>query len=615
MITHTGETAYALAARALAFTGGLDTVTITKRGTAFPRAIETVDAETSETYTVSYTTALVALALIAQELGAESLADDALAAVPAAVQAAIDDPGVDADAHARARPRASPEPGPRRVTAREGALKVREAARVLAEGYDVEYLLHGSAVPLDGRDHVVTLAPPDEPLVGGVATAAAAEGIGHTSLREPSATSPLLAQIPLTVRLQMLALRLAREGGHDPDRVITGAWADEALWRTGAPRGLSAFAPAQARRARSRRTNSRTGRQLPQPDPCVARSCRLVRERVVDAPRRRGRAGPSRPRGRRAPAARPRRAAAEGWPRAPRAPSIALARERRDRHRARVATGEPRALGAAEPVDLVQHEDLGDRRRPRSRRAPAGPPRSARARSGDDASATCTTSSASVTSSSVDRNASTRSCGSLLTKPTVSLIVQRRPPGQLEPTDGGVEGREELVGHHHVGAGETVHQGGLAGVRVTGDRRLRDAAVLSPRPLRLAGAGERLQLASQLRDAPADVLAVDLHLRLAPAEPGADAAARAAHRLAPAPQAGQQVVELRELHLGLALPAAGVQREDVEDQGGAIDHLHAEPFLERAELPGRELLVQDHGVGAAAGAPRRAPLRACPRPM
>ena len=55
-----------------------------------------------------------------------------------------------------------------------GALKAREAARVLAEAYDVEDLLHGSAVPLDRRDHLVTLAPPDEPLVAGVAAAAAA---------------------------------------------------------------------------------------------------------------------------------------------------------------------------------------------------------------------------------------------------------------------------------------------------------------------------------------------------------------------------------------------------------------------------------------------------------
>ncbi len=39
--------------------------------------------------------------------------------------------------------------GPAAFTAREGALKLREGARVLAEGHDIEYLLHGSAVPLD----------------------------------------------------------------------------------------------------------------------------------------------------------------------------------------------------------------------------------------------------------------------------------------------------------------------------------------------------------------------------------------------------------------------------------------------------------------------------------
>jgi glucosamine--fructose-6-phosphate aminotransferase (isomerizing) len=192
VITHTGETSYALAARALAFTGGLDTVTITKRGTDFSRSIETVDAETSETYTVSYTSALIALALIAQELGAESLSHDALAAVPDAVRAAIEDPGVDTIPRPQ-RALVLAGAGPAAITAREGALKIREAARVLAEG------------------------------------------VGHTSLREPAAMSALLAQIPLTVRLQMMALRMAREGGQDPDTVIVRAWADEAMWRTGAP--------------------------------------------------------------------------------------------------------------------------------------------------------------------------------------------------------------------------------------------------------------------------------------------------------------------------------------------------------------------------------------------
>lgn len=234
VITHTGETSYALAARALAFTGGLDTVTITKRGTDFPRAIETVEAETSETYTVSYTAALIAMALIAHELGAEALSDANLAALPSAAQTAIDEPAI-GSIPIPERAMVIAGAGPAAVTAREGALKLREAAHILAEGYDVDHLLHGSAVPLDGRDHVVLLAPPDEPLVAGVGAAAESEGVGHTRLVESSSLSPLLAQIPLTIRLQMLALRMAQEGGHDPDHVIVGAWADDALWRTGSP--------------------------------------------------------------------------------------------------------------------------------------------------------------------------------------------------------------------------------------------------------------------------------------------------------------------------------------------------------------------------------------------
>ena len=39
---------------------------------SFPHAVETCAAETSETYTVSYTTALLVIALIAKEMGADS---------------------------------------------------------------------------------------------------------------------------------------------------------------------------------------------------------------------------------------------------------------------------------------------------------------------------------------------------------------------------------------------------------------------------------------------------------------------------------------------------------------------------------------------------------------
>src|SRR4029077_2557378 len=96
VITHTAETAYALSTRAQAFSAGLGPVMITKRGSGFPDAIETVDKETSDTYTVSYTTAVLALALLARQLGADELDDDVLARVPEAIAAAIADPSTEA---------------------------------------------------------------------------------------------------------------------------------------------------------------------------------------------------------------------------------------------------------------------------------------------------------------------------------------------------------------------------------------------------------------------------------------------------------------------------------------------------------------------------------------
>jgi glutamine---fructose-6-phosphate transaminase (isomerizing) len=235
VITHTGETAYALAARALAMLAGLDVITITKRGTPFPHSIETCPAETSETYTVSYTTALLALAMIAKEMGADSITDDSLTLVPSAVQNAIEAPGTES-IQVPERDLVIAGAGPAAFTAREGALKLREGARVLAEGHDIEYLLHGSAVPLDGRDALLSLMTPEaDGFVEAVTAAASAEGIPVYRVHEPDPLPMLLAQIPLTVRLQLLALRFALERGQDPDTVITGNWAEAWLWRIGRP--------------------------------------------------------------------------------------------------------------------------------------------------------------------------------------------------------------------------------------------------------------------------------------------------------------------------------------------------------------------------------------------
>ena len=108
---------------------------------------------------------------------------------------------------------------------------------MLSSGYDAEYFLHGSAVPLTSQDHLVTLGTPDDDgLVEALARAAEGEGIGVTRLFEPAPLPTVLAQIPMTVRLQLLASRFAEARGQDPDTVITGRWADPALWSLGSPK-------------------------------------------------------------------------------------------------------------------------------------------------------------------------------------------------------------------------------------------------------------------------------------------------------------------------------------------------------------------------------------------
>jgi glucosamine--fructose-6-phosphate aminotransferase (isomerizing) len=239
LITHNAgtETAYAGAAWTIAIGAGLGVFPITRRGGEMPNALPTVDKETSHTYTVSYTAVLLLLARLARELGAEGVEPDALARIPGAVRDALAEPGT-SSIEAPARLLVLTGEGPASVTAREGALKVREAARLPAEGYDVETLLHGHAVPLNGDDHLVLLSPPDrDGLVEGVGAAAEREGVPVTRVREPADLPPVLAQIPLVARLQLLALRFATARGYDPDVAIERAWADEGLWAIGSPGG------------------------------------------------------------------------------------------------------------------------------------------------------------------------------------------------------------------------------------------------------------------------------------------------------------------------------------------------------------------------------------------
>lgn len=234
VISHSGTTSYALSARSQAFNAGLAVFTITREGSGLPGAIEPVAKEPCETASVSYTAAVMAVGMLAGEMGAEAYGREQLSKVPGAVRNALEAPPIDLLDPERLLVLAGS--GPASITARAAALTFREAAHVAAEGFDVESLLHGNAAPLDARDHMLALTTPDPAgLTDAVASAASAAHIRTTRVQEPSPLSPILAQIPLTVRLQLAASVLAEARGQDPDHVIVGPWKNDALWRIGAP--------------------------------------------------------------------------------------------------------------------------------------------------------------------------------------------------------------------------------------------------------------------------------------------------------------------------------------------------------------------------------------------
>jgi glutamine---fructose-6-phosphate transaminase (isomerizing) len=236
VISHTAETAFARRARRHALDAGVAVVSITGQGKGWAEAVETVPSERSQTYTVSYTSALVVLARLAVALGRAPFGAEQLSELPERVRAAAES-GVMALKSPPERLIVLVGIGPGAITAREGALKLREAAKLAAEGYEAEYFLHGSAVPLGPRDGMLVIQPGDDSfgLLTAIAEAAALEGLTVAAVEEPVGLHPALAQIPLTARLQALASRWADDRGVDPDKVITAGWAKDPLWSAGAP--------------------------------------------------------------------------------------------------------------------------------------------------------------------------------------------------------------------------------------------------------------------------------------------------------------------------------------------------------------------------------------------
>jgi glutamine---fructose-6-phosphate transaminase (isomerizing) len=198
-----------------------------------PGVVYTVPQERSPVHTASHTGAMMQLAQLAVALGSPRWKEQ-LARLPDAVRAAL-----------AVRPEVIQAMdklhlgrvvhfvggGPSYATALEGALKLREAAYVSAEGHELESIFHGPLISVQAEDSVVMVAQPGASLDRTRELAAALDEIGATTFAVgPSAggmtatvqvatpaIDELLAPIVNVVPLQWLALEASRDLGVDAD--------------------------------------------------------------------------------------------------------------------------------------------------------------------------------------------------------------------------------------------------------------------------------------------------------------------------------------------------------------------------------------------------------------
>jgi glutamine---fructose-6-phosphate transaminase (isomerizing) len=215
----------------LAITGKASTL----RG---PGVIDTVPQERSPVHTASHTSAMMRLAQLAIALGSPPWRGE-LAAMPEAVRQALTLRAQVIQALVRLRLDRVVHfagGGPAYATALEGALKLREASYVSAEGHELESILHGPLVSIQAEDSVVLVAQPGATLERTAELAAALQEIGTPTLAvgpsaaavsaatvqlETPAVDERLAPIVNVVPLHWLALEASRRVGVDADSFRT----------------------------------------------------------------------------------------------------------------------------------------------------------------------------------------------------------------------------------------------------------------------------------------------------------------------------------------------------------------------------------------------------------
>ena len=243
VISHRGTKRSSYDALDVAVAKGAYTVAITSTDPG-PRiqvadaGIRTVAQEASSAFTVSYTTALTALAMLNLAMGGTlSDADNGLAELPgniAAILAREDDVKAVVADHQDRRRFISAAWGANTANAYEVALKIKETSRADCEGFQIEHLLHGPFCSLDPDCLLTVIATSgdDRGRTLDLTNASAALGAPvwalsnrpDDGLAEAGArvfplpdTPPYLTPIASVVPLQLFTYHLALARGTHPD--------------------------------------------------------------------------------------------------------------------------------------------------------------------------------------------------------------------------------------------------------------------------------------------------------------------------------------------------------------------------------------------------------------
>jgi glutamine---fructose-6-phosphate transaminase (isomerizing) len=245
-VSHRGAKRYTALALEKAREQGCQTALVTGQGGGGEGRADvvfrTVAQEKSSAHTVSYTSAVAVLALLAGRLGyyrtgSTTLPDELLAEdIPEALRAALD---TEEQVVALAREHVGRRRiwllggGPSAMTAAETALKIKETSYLQAEGMPTETMLHGPFQCVEADDLFVLIAPSGAAkertmevaeLVEEVAASYIIVGDEMTEARPGAAGLVLVPEVPepfsalsCLVPLQLFSYHLALVRGTNPD--------------------------------------------------------------------------------------------------------------------------------------------------------------------------------------------------------------------------------------------------------------------------------------------------------------------------------------------------------------------------------------------------------------